>query len=252
MDKQGKYERIESYLAGTLSDSERRAFESELSDDLSLAEEVALHQKAQLHLSDKKRLEMRELVQTVGKEYAANQPSKARNVWFLRVAAAFLILLSVSSAYWLMNLDETNRSEQELFADYYVPYPARHLQRTDPNAPTDSVKIALDHYTNKEFVQASAQLEALLVKHNEPIFHFYLGHCLLGMKQASMAIGHFESVVQEGNNYFVAQAEWYLALSLLANEQPDLAREALQRVAVNKGHSFHQEAGELLDALRTE
>lgn len=68
MNQEELYEKIERYLDGTLSGSVLAAFEKQLREDKHFAKEVELHRRLYQELGDTKKMELRGILNDLGKE----------------------------------------------------------------------------------------------------------------------------------------------------------------------------------------
>lgn len=247
-DKEEQYERIEQYLAGSLSREKLQAFEAQLVEDPAFREEVNLHRNAQQIIGNKKRMQMKALVESVAEAYQHdNRSSRSwKSAYFL--AAGVLLLIAFGSISWWFSTDD--RSDSQLFAAYYDAYPAYNIQRNAADTVTNPLTVGLQLYAQKDYETAQLQLEEALRVKEQPMTHFYLGICALELKRSDLAIAHFEAVIDEGNSLYTAQAEWYLALSFLLSEQHDLAVKQLQKVSDTEQHSSREKAINLLKELQ--
>lgn len=88
------YERIEAYLGGRLSASERKAFEQELAADQSLAADLELHRRLEQVVSDREKRAFRHKVADLAKEFPASATATGWRGVF-RPGGLLLALLAV-------------------------------------------------------------------------------------------------------------------------------------------------------------
>ena len=245
-NQQEKYERIEQYLAGTMSEAEKLAFESELQESSSLAREVERHQTAHRLLSDEKKIELRNLLETVGQEYTSTPPSNPKFSVAWRWAAALLVLVGIAaSLWWLVPFSQ----QGDLYGEFYETYPVYSLQRQTPSENTELFDQAMELYIKKDYVSAAEKLQEVLETENEPMTRFYLGICRLELNQESKAIEQFQSIIDQGDNFFESQSQWYLALTYLKLKQPEEAEPLLQSMAKDGFHPYQAKAKAVLKKL---
>jgi tetratricopeptide (TPR) repeat protein len=72
---------------------------------------------------------------------------------------------------------------------------------------------------------------------------FLAGMADLELKKYDDAIEHFEQVIainaQAGSDYFLDEAQYYLAISWLAKDKVNEALPILEKIRANKDHLFH-------------
>ena len=77
---------------------------------------------------------------------------------------------------------------------------------------------------------------------------FYLSLCLLKINEPMKAINQLDQLYQTGNNRFLPQIRWYLALSYLKNDQPQVCAEYL--ATIQPDEFKYQEARQLIGILK--
>lgn len=241
-------ERIEHYLAGALSEAERLAFEEQVKADSELAAALAMHQQAQHFLGDQKRMALRDLVHQVGEEYTAEQVPARNTFQVWRWAAAVVVLVGAALVYWVLGTGG-NANSQELFAEYYQPYPAYHQQRDDFEEEHTTLDDAMERYANKDYEGAIVSLTSVLEEEDLPMVHFYLGICRLELEQLEAAEAEFIAVIDQQENFYASQAHWYLALTYLKLENQEAAKKTLQDLSKTGRRFFRGNAKELLQKI---
>ncbi|MGD1848721.1 MAG: tetratricopeptide repeat protein [Salibacteraceae bacterium] len=239
-------ERIERYLAGTLSAEERQEFEQELRTNADLRQALALEKESRALLGDAPRMELRELVAQVGKAYHQEHLStKPRYRWWWQ-AAVVAVLVGVAVVIgWL---SQNPSSNEALFAAYYEPYPAYITQRSADSAQTDPVKIGLALYEKGDYAAAKKQLEQVAGAPGQQAI-FYRGICALELGESTAAVPLFEQVIADADNFYVEQATWYLALAYLQEGQVEAAKQQLKKILESPNHANRVQAEALLEQL---
>lgn len=259
-EKEQQYEQIEQYLNGSLPANERLAFENELRQDPALARELTLHRQLQEAI-------LREapdslMAQALGN--AANtfftdellpvpEPEKvaqkARNVpfWYWMAASISLALLVGGGAYFLNSRPSV--SPQALYASNFSTYEAPVLFRSGEKEEVSMLKAAFVEYNRKEY-RTAADLFAKTLQEKPGLIvpQFYIGQCELALKQPEKAIPSFGKVIAHGDNAYVMQAKWYLALAYLATGKQTQAIPLLRELS-QQNSAFSEQANRILEEL---
>jgi len=146
----------------------------------------------------------------------------------MRFAAAILVLFLLFGAYEVVTI-----SSPQLSAEKNIPYDLG-IQR-GAAATTGIEQAYADHNFNKVIHELQAN--------NQPTTkdHFLGGMAFLSTLQADQAIGQFNQVLAPGakTNDFKEDAEYYLAVSYLANNQPVQAKTWFTKIYQDKEHLYH-------------
>ena len=162
---------------------------------------------------------------------------------FLAVAAASALFFFC----WQFIATEKNTPEQ-LFAQSYEPYAASISTRGLTSEK--SLIQANSYYNGQNYQAAIPPLKTALSNHpNNSDLELALGNSYLFSNQIDLAITHFQNIIQRKDPLYTDQANWYLALSYLKNDQPEKCKNILQLLAGDSKADFHQEAAELLKKL---
>jgi tetratricopeptide (TPR) repeat protein len=251
MDEQTKYERIESYLAGTMVPAERLQFEQELTADSSLADELELHRQLQGSLRGEKIHEFRAVLQAVDKQWQkpAGKPNRSQRLRLLfrpalAVAAAVALLLI---AWQLFSPNGRPDASEQLFAAYFEPYQMVLNQRSAAELPERAglLNTAIKQYAEGQFADAAIAFRQL--EQSEPgniAFQFYQALALLASGQADEAIPILENVLARSGHLFSEQCRWYLALAHLKRGQEAEAKQLLD--SIGPGQFRYAQSRELL------
>jgi hypothetical protein len=158
-----------------------------------------------------------------------------RNIF--RVAAAVILLVGAVAVYKFMTVSAKN-----FYQDNYSSYT---LTTTRSEGETSLLEQA---YRNSNWNEVVTQYNAIAVKTNKD--HFLAGMAAMELKQYPQAIERLSEVlnsnVRTGDNYFQDEAEYYLALAYIANNQTGEAATLLRKIKANNGHLYQQKAKDML------
>lgn len=235
---------IEHYLDGSLSETERLAFEERVNNEVELraqVEEMKVIREGIVRASRKEVLKSLQALEATLPAVEAPVIPLWRNTW-LQVAAGISLLAVCAYLLW----PRTQESAQ-LFAEYFEPYPNIIMPTVRGVVENDSTVKAQAYraYDQQNYAEAIRLFEAVQQKDEGVLL--YLGNSYLASGQPEKALPLLEKVL---NNYdaFDEQAEWYVAVSYLKLEERDKAREALKKVVARES-SYKSKAQLILEKL---
>ena len=182
---------------------------------------------------------MHEQVMAIRKEWMAQQNDEKqsktgvftmyRNV--MRIAACVLVMAGGAAVY-----KYTTTNSSGLYQEYYSSY---DLTASRGAAITDPIEQA---YNDKNWTGVIALYNN--TKDNTSKSCFLAGIANLELKNYDVATTQFKQVIVEnlrsGSDYFQDEAEYYLAMSWLASNQPDKAMPLLEKIRADQHHLYHQ------------
>ncbi|MCB2220186.1 MAG: tetratricopeptide repeat protein [Bacteroidetes bacterium] len=242
-----RYFRIEEFIDGNLSQEESMRLKNELETNSDLAFELILRSEINKAIRDKNLMEFRDLIldQTHHQSSASALFNLQRDVlrtWHL--AAASFILILVVGGLWFI-LSNKPFSTERLVSKYYKPAQSILQYRSLELNSDDALKEAFNFYQQNDYTIALKYFNSL---ENQITAKFYSGICYIELEQFDNAVKSFEFVINDKDNLFVEQAEWYLGLIYLMNNQKSQAIDQFNKIA--KSDSFYEvQAKEILKYL---
>lgn len=150
----------------------------------------------------------------------------------LRVAATVIVLAAISALYQYMLA-----TPDKLFAENFKLFTVRETSGGSYNAMEDAYKKG----NAEEVIQ---QFQALKTPAAEDCL--LAGNAYLVSRNPEKAIESFSAIQQinktSNTHAFEADAEFYLALSYLANQQPAMALPLFEKIHADGRHPFHSKA----------
>lgn len=151
-----------------------------------------------------------------------------RNV--LRVAACVILLAGGAAVY-----KYATTSPAGLYHTYYTSFDLTTMRGAGAMDPMDEA------YKEKNWAGVIAIHHAAKSQTNKSAF--LTGMAYLELKNYSAAIAQFRQVLAEnqrsGNNYFQDEAEYYLAMGLLAQREVNQALVLLEKIKADPEHLYH-------------
>lgn len=258
-------EQLQRYLEGELDAAGRAAFEQQMEQDADLAERVRLHQRLDLALGNRKEMEVESLLQGMMEEALPDEESAPGGSTMRdgrdgkpegrsrRMRNRILVAAAVAAIITVIGFFVVPKKEvvplPKLYAAYYVPYDASGELRTDGTVPQDMLDIALETYGKRKYHTSGVYFQLILDSFpNHSRSMFFLGICQLELNDHALARMNFEAVLADGNNLYLNQASWYLAMSCLQLKDKACARKQLESLKMSK-NKYQEGAEKVLNAM---
>lgn len=238
---------IERYLREEMNQQERKFFEETLKKNEELQEEVNLQQDVFSGIGLFGAEEMKKQLQAVEADEKGKSPtatSRGRPLYTWLAVAASVTALLLVAIF----LFNTGPNSQELYAAYYEPYPnvVNPIERSS-GVPTDAAGKAMYFYEQGNFEEAISLFTQELPP-SDQAYRFYLGVSYLGTEQPELAEETLQPLLRDEEGAFYEAALWYTGLAQLAKGLADPARETLEKVIDLRGE-YIREAQELLEEI---
>lgn len=250
-------EKLEKYLAGTLSLEEISSFEEEITTNEELAAQLQLQFQAQIAVEQAGDGELKDLLNKRGHAQfregeVGTEPESAkvvkpnflsRPMTWLAIAAAIALLVSLA-----ILLNPAPASLPDLYAQNYteVNFPAE--RSSDPASDTINLWSTIQAaYDGKDYAAALLGLDQMLSQRPDGQAFFFKGICLLKLQRPLEAVEAFEQVPDQ--NLDSRRASWYKALAYLQADDLEQSKLALKEIADNEAHSKRKQAQELLEMI---
>lgn len=153
-----------------------------------------------------------------------------------RIAAALILLLGIIGVYQYITL-----THQKLYNSLYEPYSQAATRGSESSTPLAKA-FQEDRLTDVIFIFNNQ------VKHSSEDY-FLVGNAYLKSNDIQAAISSFQSLLtanqQSGTHRYEEDAEYYLALSYLANNEVHKALPLFEQIHKNKYHSYHDKISSL-------
>jgi len=226
-------EKIEKYLDRELKAEDIRNIEDQMKNDPDFAKEVQLNKELSQAIMEKDVMNLRRSMQSIHEKHNNRRKLAGKVIKLFEektyattsIAAAIVLALVVGA---LMIFGVQNQPAENLFASYYQPDEAVMIVRSGSNPEDIDLKEALLAYHEKNYDNAIALLDK---QNNNILAKYYLGLSYLETDKINNAITTFKAIIDHNNNLFVEQAEWYLALCYVKNDQEAEAKIWFEKIA---------------------
>ncbi|NND32163.1 MAG: hypothetical protein HKN76_06185 [Saprospiraceae bacterium] len=229
---------IQRYLDNQLSDKEMSEFELRVKGDPALAKEIEELKSLDLAFESVGAETFRSELQSWESE--REKPGKTISLrTILSIAASFIILITAS----ILILQPAEYSNQELYAEYYVPYP--NLITARDGAVDLTLEQGMEAYTAGNHGEAIRFLTTYLNDGGEDKgAKLYLAITLMQIDEDKLASAHLMEMLTDP--LYGQQAQWYLGLLRLKNNDETQTVEIFQQISGEANHYRQQEAKEII------
>ena len=278
--EKNRQNRIDCYLSGELSDTEKIAFEEEMRHDENLRKDIELTKiiaEAFRNKADNNAIgamenvpedEVRAIIASIEKEYSLAEPTeveyssrnvqhsmlpenapKKRNVKKLVIGA-----LSVAAVVFVLVYIgiQPRYSSEELFNEHYTAQIYEYTPSRSGSPYTEEQEVlhaqAVELYEEGNYQQALEYFGKITTGMEEKDIPeevvFYSAICLIETEKVNTAVERLEKLASTGSLYN-QDAAWNLALAYLKINKRDKARDLLFSIVEKQGN-YNEEAKNLL------
>ena len=241
--------KIEKYLMGQLSKTERAAFLQELQENEELRKAFAIEQRLHQGIKVEGRKELKATLNEIHNRLdpAIDPPSvpksKRKILWPLLVAASLLLIFSL---FWLLN---QTPSPDDLFAQNYQAYELSLALRD--GAPTTDLVAANELYRSGKYLEAIPFFQNLTASDTKKyLWRMGLAISYLETEQLEKAATELSVIYTANDPLLKDQAAWYLAMLALKKNDLSLTKSYLTPLADNAKADHHREAAALLKKIK--
>ncbi|MCJ7449565.1 MAG: tetratricopeptide repeat protein [Bacteroidales bacterium] len=244
---------IERYNAVEMSEVEKQWFQKELEGNKKLRDEVEFRKKTDLALRNHDIIQLRSKLAEIEKrratEVPAKSPGKHINMKYAAAIAGLVLLGSIAVFTGSRNL-----TNDEIFDRYYKSYETTTGTRSEQLQLSDELNIdysyAIDCYNVHDYKNAAIYFTKVLkITPDDMNTTLLYGVSNFEMKNFPVAKQSFRTVVKDNNNYFIEDAQWYLALCYLKTDEQDQAIEQLNNIK-NLKNIYSKDARKILRNLK--
>lgn len=240
-----KVEEIDQYLNEELTGEKLTSFETELENNPDLASEIELFSEIDKAIQETEVMGLRAKLENIIKDVNHEEKQKrsfiskinTSKVAIASVAASLVLILSITG---LISRNNTPSTDTELYAQFYQPYETTGIFRSGDALVDSKLTKALHMFNQKEYREAiNLFSEILVIDQNNPVSNFYSGIAYQEIAQTDKAIQSYQKVIRDRDNLFIEQAQWYIGLCYLQNENRKKAYRQFKKIATSD--SFYQE-----------
>ena len=238
---------IERYNAGEMDDAEKLWFQRELEENSNLRDEVRLRARTDMVLNSYASIQLRNKLRSIEKQRAEAIPSKNRRRQSpIRYAAVITIFILLGS---LLLFSGKNLTAEEILDKFYIPYEGIAASRSSESITNDNYKTALDYYNIHDYNTAAMFFSKVLEENPGDMESTMLyGVSNFEEKNYPVAEQSFASVVVNNDNFYIEDAQWYLALCYVKTGEKDKAIRQLE-IVKERGGIYRNDAKKIIRKL---
>jgi len=239
---------IERYNAGEMSDTEKEWFLKELEGNSKLRNEVDLRKRTDEILKKQDVLSLRnKLSQIEQNRKEVSKQVSGHGKAYIRYAAVIAALVLIGS---ITMLTRKNMSNDEILNHYYKAYEPPTSQRSAQAAPDADFTLALELYNTHDYGKAAILFNKVLEnKPNDMQVVLLQGVANFEEKNYPEAKQSFDKVIDNRDNLFVDQAQWYLALCYLQTNETEKAKKLFKMIG-NENGIYRNDAIKIFKGLK--
>ncbi|WP_299435074.1 hypothetical protein [uncultured Aquimarina sp.] len=239
------FEKIEGYLAKTLSKEELLAFEKEMETNSELIHEVEKQRELHHVLSDTDTLNFKEKLQKISAEVKQERSvsnTKISQFSYWKIVASIIVILGIGTLLW-NNINKTD-DFSELYAFYYEPYPLEDVTRGDT---ANELSEIMKNYTQGNYEKVISELTKTTSLVASEQFTLYLGNSYLNIGKEQEALLQFKKISDTSKYY--EDAIWYSALTYLKLGEIKKSSELLT-VIIQYDGIYKEKAVQLMEKFK--
>ena len=240
---------IERYNAGEMSDTEKQWFLKELEGNEKLRHEVNLRKQTDEILKKKDVMSLRNKLSEIEKQRAeAKTPAiTSRKPVYIKYAALIAGLVIIGS---LMIFRGKNLSNEDILKQYYKAYEPPTSQRSAKAGTDADFTLALEFYNTHDYEKAAILFNKVLeTKPNDMQTVLLIGVANFEEKKYPEAKQSFGKVIDDKDNLYIDQAQWYLALCYLNTNETEKAKQLFTLIGKESG-IYQNDARKIVRGLK--
>ena len=239
---------IERFNAGEMDEAEKQWFRKELHENEKLRKEVELRSRTDMILKNQDLMKLRNKLNAIEKQrnepIPVRKPGRAVNIKYAAVIAGLVIIGSIAL------FSNRKLSNDEILGKYYKPYEMTSSARSGEIATNMDYKLALEYYNIHDFRNAAIYFHKVLENEPENMHSELLsGISNYEIQNYPEAKGSFSKVIADDNNFYIDNAQWYLALCYIKTDEKQRAIDQLEIIR-NSRTIYRKEAKKILRSLK--
>jgi TolA-binding protein len=240
---------IERYNAGEMSESEKQWFLKELEGNEKLRNEVNLRKRTDEILKNQNVMSLRNKLSEIEnrRKEVKNPVKDSKKTVFIRYAAVFAGLILIGS---IAMFSGKNLNSEKIMKHYYKIYEPPTSQRSAESGTNADFNLALEFYNTHDYEKAAVLFNKVLEnKPNDMQTVLLKGVANFEEKKYPEAKQSFVKVIDDKDNLYIDQAQWYLALCYLNTYETEKAKQ-LFKIIVKGDGIYKSDAKKIIRGLK--
>jgi tetratricopeptide (TPR) repeat protein len=240
---------IERYNAGEMSESEKQWFLKELEGNEKLRNEVNLRKRTDEILKNQNVMSLRNKLSEIEnrRKEVKNPVKDSKKTVFIRYAAVFAGLILIGS---IAMFSGKNLNSEKIMKHYYKIYEPPTSQRSAESGTNADFTLALEFYNTHDYEKAAVLFNKVLENKPYDMQTVLLkGVSNFEEKKYPEAKQSFVKVIDDKDNLYIDQAQWYLALCYLNTYETEKAKQ-LFKIIVNGDGIYKSDAKKIIRGLK--
>jgi TolA-binding protein len=240
---------IERYNAGEMSESEKQWFLKELEGNEKLRNEVNLRKRTDEILKNQNVMSLRNKLSEIEnrRKEVKNPVKDSKKTVFIRYAAVFAGLILIGS---IAMFSGKNLNSEKIMKHYYKIYEPPTNQRSAESGTNADFNLALEFYNTHDYEKAAVLFNKVLEnKPNDMQTVLLKGVANFEEKKYPEAKQSFVKVIDDKDNLYIDQAQWYLALCYLNTYETEKAKQ-LFKIIVKGDGIYKSDAKKIIRGLK--
>jgi tetratricopeptide (TPR) repeat protein len=226
---------IERYIAGEMSETEKQWFEKELDGNEQLRNEVSLRKRTDEILKNQDVMSLRNKLNAIEnkRSMTTTTPIRYRIPVQIRYAAVITALVIIGAVTFIPGKSLNN---DEIMNRYYKAYEPPTSNRSATSGADADFTLALEYYNTHDYNKAAILFNKVLESRPNDMQTVLLnGVSNFEEKKYPEAKISFGKVIDDKNNLYIDQAQWYLALCYINTNEKDKAQSLLTIISKEDG-----------------
>jgi tetratricopeptide (TPR) repeat protein len=224
---------IERFIADEMNEAEKQWFLKELDGNQGLREEVALRERTDKVLKSHDVIRLRNKLSEIENSRSMPIPTKTTGKRLpISIAAALAGLIIISSITFFGTKHLTN---DEILNQYYKSYDGGSISRSSQAATNSDYSTGMEYYNIHDYKNAALYFSKVLYVDPENMEStMFYGTSSFEVNNYPEAQRSFIKVIDNNNNLFMEDAEWYLALCYVRTNDIKKASDELKAIKNSK------------------
>jgi tetratricopeptide (TPR) repeat protein len=243
---------IQPFLDGELSREELDWINKELESNAVLADDIKLYREVDSAIREQDVMGLRNQLEVIhnSMDDSTRNPKRVpryRKTISYAAIASLAILISVGILY---KIQTRKLSNVEIYEKYYEPYDVTMVYRSAGENTDRLYQEARLRYEAGQFQEAITLFEKLLKSDPADMATtLYSGISYMEVNRYNEADKSFSKIIDQNDNLFIEQAEWYLGFCYLMTNETEKARTQFEKIA-GSNSSYKDHASHILKKLK--